>query len=212
MQIIKYGLQSVLKLNRVHWLCAAVLFALCLAGCGNKEEKNKKRAQELMTTQTLGIAYLEEFKLEEAEKEFLKYMKMSPDEKLGYANLGLTYLRSGRYDEAKKRLSKAIKIDPKDPDIRLILATVYQMNDERELAVKELKDALSFAPDHIKALYYLSELYAQSSDEESNRQRQLGTNGVPAAARCGIDLFPNQPGYAWNVDARAQPQRHVGIH
>src|SRR5665647_3488645 len=76
-----------------------------------------------MTTQTLGIAYLEEFKLDEAEKEFLKYIKLSPKEKLGYANLGLTYLRSGKYDDAKKQLSKAIKIDPKDPDIRSVSYT-----------------------------------------------------------------------------------------
>ena len=88
-----------------------------------------------MTTQTLGLAYLEEFKLDEAEKEFLKFIKLSPKEKLGYANLGLTYLRMGKYPEAEKQLLKAIKIDPKDPDIRLILATVYQMNDEREQAL-----------------------------------------------------------------------------
>ncbi len=137
-----------------------------------------------MTTQTLGIAYLEEFKLDEAEKEFLKYIKLSPDEKLGHANLGLTYLRSGKYDEAKKQLSIAIKIDPKDADIRLILATVYQMNDEHDLAIRELKEALTFAPDHIKALYYLSELYAQSTDDESNRQRE----------NCLLALIKNAPG------------------
>jgi Tfp pilus assembly protein PilF len=155
MQTEKRGLQSVLQPFKVYWLCVFVLFALSLSGCQSKEVKNKKKAQELMTAQTLGIAYLEEFKLDEAEKEFLKYIKFSPKEKLGYANLGLTYLRSGKYDEAKKQLSKAVKIDPKDPDIRLILATVYQMNDERDLAIKELKEALTFAPTHIKALYYL---------------------------------------------------------
>ncbi len=184
MQTIKHGLQSVLQLNKVYWLCMAVLFALCLSGCQNSEEKDKKRAQELMTTQTLGIAYLEEFKLDEAEKEFLKFIKLAPKEKLGYANLGLTYLRSGKYDDAKKHLAKAIQIDPKDPDIRLILSTVYQMNDERGLAINELKEALTFAPSHIKALYYLSELYAQTSDEESSRQRE----------NCLLALIKNAPG------------------
>jgi tetratricopeptide (TPR) repeat protein len=184
MQTEKRGLQSVLQPFKVYWLCVFVLFALSLSGCQSKEVKNKKKAQELMTAQTLGIAYLEEFKLDEAEKEFLKYIKFSPKEKLGYANLGLTYLRSGKYDEAKKQLSKAVKIDPKDPDIRLILATVYQMNDERDLAIKELKEALTFAPTHIKALYYLSELYAQSSDIESESQRE----------NCLLSLVKNAPG------------------
>ena len=49
-----------------------------------------------MTIKTLGLAYLEEFKLDEAEKEFLKFIDLAPKEKMGYANLGLTYLRMGK--------------------------------------------------------------------------------------------------------------------
>jgi tetratricopeptide (TPR) repeat protein len=179
----KRVLQSELQPVGIHWLFVIILVSICLSGCQNTEEKNKKKAQEMMTAQTLGIAYLEEFKLDEAEKEFLKYIKLSPKEKLGYANLGLTYLRSGKYDEAKKQLAKAIKIDPKDPDIRLILATVYQMNDERDLAIKELKESISSAPGHIKSLYYLSELYSQSSDSASERQRE----------NCLLALVKNAP-------------------
>jgi len=125
-----------------------------------------------MTTQTMGIAYLEEFKLDDAEKAFLKYIKLSPGEKLGYANLGLTYLRMGKYPEAKKQLAEAIRIAPKDPDIMLLLATVYQMNDEREKAISTLKEALAFAPDHIKILYDITELFAVASDEDSKSQRK----------------------------------------
>ena len=140
--------------------------------CKNSAEKNKQRSTDLITTKTLGLAYLEEFKLEEAEKEFQKFVNMAPKEKLGYANLGLTYLRMNRYPEAKKQLQKAIEIDPKDPDIRLIMATVYKMNDERDRAISELKEALSFAPDHNKILYEISELYSAESDEDSRKQRQ----------------------------------------
>jgi tetratricopeptide (TPR) repeat protein len=150
------------------------LIVICCSGsfsCKNSAEKSKKKSVELMSTRSLGLAYLEEFKLVEAEKEFLKFIRLSPDEKLGYANLGLVYLRMGKYPEAEKQLLKAIIIDSKDPDIRLILATVYQMNDERERAISELKDALAFAPDHIKILYDLTELYLAGSDEESQNQR-----------------------------------------
>ena len=148
-------------------LCSSILFS-----CKNSAKDSKQKSVELMTTQTLGLAYLEEFKLEEAEKEFIKFIKLAPKEKLGYANLGLAYLRMGKYPEAKKQLFEAIKIDPKDPDIRLILATVYQMNDEREKAISELKEALKFAPDHIKILYDLSELYSAGSNEEAQNLRK----------------------------------------
>ena len=140
--------------------------------CKETPKDTKQRSVELITTQTMGLAYLEEFKLDDAEKQFLKFIKLAPDEKLGYANLGLTYLRMGKYPEAKKELAVAIKIDPKDPDIRLLLATVDQMNDEKENAISELKDALKFAPDHIKILYDLSELYSNSTDVDSREQRK----------------------------------------
>jgi hypothetical protein len=155
-----------------YFLLMIVFFTISISGCKNTPEDSKKKSLDMMTTQSLGLAYLEEFNLDEAEKEFLKFIKLAPEEKLGYANLGLTYLRMGKYPEAEKQLAKAIKIDSKDADIRLILATVYQMNDERERAISELKDALSFAPDHIKILYDLSELYAAVSDDESKKQRE----------------------------------------
>jgi cytochrome c-type biogenesis protein CcmH/NrfG len=143
-----------------------------LSGCKSKAEKREQRSTDLMTIKTLGLAYLEEFKLEDAEKEFLKFIDLSPEEKLGYANLGLTYLRMGKYPEAEKQLRRAIEIDSADPDIRLILATVYQMNDERERAIAELKEALAFAPAHVKVLYQISELYGAASDAESQKQRE----------------------------------------
>jgi cytochrome c-type biogenesis protein CcmH/NrfG len=152
-----------------------LLIALCssfLFSCKDTAKDSKQKSVELMTTQTMGLAYLEEFKLDEAEKEFLKFIKLAPNEKLGYANLGLTYLRMGKYPEAKKQLAEAIKIDAKDPDIRLLLATVYQMNDERDKAISELKEALAFAPGHIKILYDLTELFAAATDEESQHERK----------------------------------------
>jgi Tfp pilus assembly protein PilF len=157
------------------WIKYLLLIALCsflLSGCKNSAEDNKQKSTDLMTIKTLGLAYLEEFKLVEAETEFLKFIKLAPKEKLGYANLGLTYLRMGRYPEAEKQLLKGIKIDPQDPDIRLILATVYKMNDERDRSILVLQEALKFSPDHIKILYDLSELYSAGTDEQSRKQRE----------------------------------------
>jgi FG-GAP-like repeat/ASPIC and UnbV/Tetratricopeptide repeat len=149
-----------------------VIFLLLLFSCRSTPEKEKQKAIDILTTKTLGLGYLEEFKLNDAEKAFLKFIKLAPGEKLGYANLGLTYLRMGKYPEAEKQLQKAKKIDEKDPDIRLILSTVYQMSDRRDLAISELKQALEFVPDHIKTLYALTELYAAGSDTASANRRK----------------------------------------
>ncbi len=157
-------------MKKIKVLLFLAAFSAILFSCRNNPEKDQQKSTDLITSKTLGLAYLEEFKLEEAEAEFLKFIDLAPKEKLGYANLGLTYLRMGRYPEAQKQLLKAIKIDTKDPDIRLILATVYQMNDERDRAISELKEALTFAPGHIKVLYDLSELYAAETDSDSQNE------------------------------------------
>ncbi len=141
-------------------------------GCRNGGSKSGDKLTDLITVKTLGLAYLEEFKLEEAEQQFLKFIDLAPGDKFGYANLGLTYLRMAKYPEAEKELEKAIKIDPKDPDIRLILATVYKMNNEKDKAVSALKEALGFAPDHLKILYEISELYSTMPDADAAKQRE----------------------------------------
>ena len=159
-------------MKKYYLFIVTTLLISLVPGCRNSSEKSTQKSTDLITTKTLGLAYLEEFKLEEAEKEFLKFIDLAPNDKFGYANLGLTYLRMNKYPEAEKELTRAIKIDPKDPDVRLILATVYKMNNERDKAIEELKSALEFAPDHLKVLFEISELYSTLPDEESKKQRE----------------------------------------
>ena len=148
----------------------AIIGIISVSGCRNAGERKAEKQADIMTVKTLGLAYLEEFKLEEAEEQFLHFIELAPNEKLGYANLGLTYLRMSRYDDAEKQLNKAIKIDPRDADIRLILATVHRMNDQKEKAIAELKKALEFSADHVKTLYELSEVYSTMSGEDAKKQ------------------------------------------
>ncbi|WKK66675.1 FG-GAP-like repeat-containing protein [Lutimonas zeaxanthinifaciens] len=151
-----------------------ILFALFLAfaACKDSEAERRKKSIEMMTAQTLGLAYLEEFKLEEAEGEFLRMIELAPDDKLGYANLGLVYLRMGTYRKAEEQLLQAIKIDPEDADVKLLLATVYRMDGKSEKAVTVLQDALIKEPGHLKILYELSELYSAVKGDEAIELRQ----------------------------------------
>ena len=143
-------------------------------GC-NQKKKNVADAGEMISIKTLGLAYLEENQLEEAEAEFLKLVDLDPTEVLGYANLGLVYLRMGKYQEAEEWLQKAVKMDTKDPDIRLILAKVYEMSNNTGKAISELEQAIRISPGHVKSLYNLTELYASSTDDESLENRHKYT-------------------------------------
>ena len=189
-------------MGKNRFLLVIAVLLVFLAACKQTPKSNSKQdAIDLMTAQTMGLAYLEEFKLDEAETEFLKYIKLAPEDKLGYANLGLTYLRMGKYPEAEEQINKAIAIDDQDADIRLILATIYEMDNQREKAISVLNDALKIAPNHVKVLYDLSELYSVSNDGQSRENRKVcieklvkdaPQNLVPQLSLVDINIKDNQ--------------------
>ena len=159
-------------MRKYSFLLITVIFLIAgFQSCQQKPVDEKQLARDKITMRTLGLAYLEENKLEEAEAEFLKLTDLAPEEALGFANLGLVYLRMDNYPEALKQLDKAIEIDPKDANIRLIRAKAFELNNETDKAVKELEETLAFAPDDSKVAYQLAELYAKGMDDASKAKR-----------------------------------------
>ena len=153
------------------FLTLSILLATLFLGCEKKKEIDKKQYWNIVSIRTLGLAFLEENKLEEAKAEFTKLIEEAPDEASGYANLGLVYLRMGNYDEAIPQLITATEKQPDDPDIMLILAKAYEQNGEKDQAVEVLLEIIDLSPDNLKALYNLSEIYGQESDEAAKKER-----------------------------------------
>lgn len=139
-----------------------------------------------LSARALGLAYMEENKLEEAAIEFKKVIKLAPEESLGYANLGIVYLRMGKYDEAKKQLLKAKELDPDNADIRLSLSKVYEYNNEKEKSINELKESIEISPDHVKSLYSLAETFSGYSDKNSMAEWEKYLNKIVKAAPTNI--------------------------
>ncbi|MEZ5071614.1 MAG: FG-GAP-like repeat-containing protein [Bacteroidales bacterium] len=157
--------------NLASILLAGTLLLAGLSGCKQTPQSNESKAETLISAKTLGLAYLEENKLEEAEAEFQKIIDLSPDDVMGYANLGVVYLRMGSFGDAETQLRKAIKLQPEDPDVRLILAKVFEMSGQGDKAVTELEAILAQNPGHVKSLYNLTELYASSTAPDAGEKR-----------------------------------------
>ncbi|MCK5101449.1 MAG: tetratricopeptide repeat protein, partial [Cyclobacteriaceae bacterium] len=157
--------------KHIKFLLITVVFVLALIGCKKKPVDEKQLARDKITIRTLGLAYLEENKLEEAEAEFLKLTDLAPDEALGFANLGLVYLRMDNYEEALKQLDEAIELEPKNSNIRLIRAKAFDLNNDTEKAIKELEETLKFAPNDAKTLYQLAELHVKNISDDSKAIR-----------------------------------------
>jgi len=147
------------------------LTALAIFSC-SKKEPDKKKSVDMVTTRTLGLAYLEESKLNEAETEFKKLIEIAPDEANGYANLALVYMRQAEYDKAEEQIKNALEHSPNDPDIRLNLAEIYELTGRENEAVATLESTLKTAPDHNRTLYKLARLYQKSTEPEATQKAQ----------------------------------------
>lgn len=153
------------------FLIIIIAGSLLLFNCETKKPTDKQRSREILSSRTLGLAYLEENKLKEAEEEFLKLIDLAPEEALGHANLGLVYLRMGDYEKAEENLINAIDIEPEDPDIQLILAKVYELSEQSEKSLQVLEKIITSNPAHTKTLYALAETYKNANDTESIAKR-----------------------------------------
>ena len=123
------------------------ILALLVIGCG-KQERSAADAGTILTARTLGLAYLEENRLEDAQAEFTKLIRLAPDEPSGHANLGLVYLRLGRYQDAAREIDRAGALAPDDPDIGLLQATVLRLTGRPGDARRTLEAVLKAAPTH----------------------------------------------------------------
>ena len=93
-----------------HPIAAVAALAAFALGCHRGREQNPADAGAILTARTLGLAYLEDNRLEDAEAEFKKLIQLAPDEPSGHANLGLVDLRMGRYQDATREINRAVEL------------------------------------------------------------------------------------------------------
>src|SRR6266699_6374747 len=132
------------------------IFAGLAIACG-RQDRGAADPGAILTARTLGLAYVEENRLAEAEEEFVKLTRLAPEESSGHANLGLVYLRLGRYQDAERAIERAVSLAPDDPDIRLLQATALRLTGRPADAHRVLELVAKSAPTHLKTLYALAE-------------------------------------------------------
>jgi len=165
--------------------CIPFVAALLIGACG-KRQQTSADAGTILTARTLGLAYIDENRLPEAEEQFGKLIRLVPDEPSGHANLGLVYLRMGRYDDAQRAIDRAVKLAPDDPDVRLLQATALRLRGHAEDARRTLDASLKTAPAHLKTLYALAEL--DSANREGYLQRVVDAAPANVPARLALAL------------------------
>ncbi len=145
-----------------------ILVLLFFWGCAGKPDPNSPETQAAITeAQNLGLAYLEENNLDEAEAQFLKITGLNPEDASGFANLGIVYLRRGEYSQAESVLQQALSLNPGDPAIAMNLADAYVGLEQQQQAIDVVTTALETASDNVPILYKRAQLL---SEEPAQRE------------------------------------------
>lgn len=164
-------------MNRLKILFGLMLvIGLFFLGCDESIDIDFRTSQLMIVHRNVGLAYLEENKLDEAAVEFRKLTEIAPWEPLGFTNLGLTYLRRGELDEAAWWFNQSLGLVSRHPETTLLLAMAYEGIDRKAEAISSLEDVLTRFPDNIRVLYQLGRYYItdESADNLKNAEAHLG--------------------------------------
>ncbi|MEO7822729.1 MAG: FG-GAP-like repeat-containing protein, partial [Gemmatimonadaceae bacterium] len=156
---------------------------ILVSGC---QPERQASVEELYTTRTLGLSYLQRNQLAEAEAEFKKLTELAPDDPLGHASLGLTYLQAGRYTDAEKALERARELDPAGVEAGLALARVYSLTERPSDARATLEQLRSDSTANARVLFALADLDARQQDDASARRYEDRLRDVLAVAPANL--------------------------
>jgi tetratricopeptide (TPR) repeat protein len=165
-----------LKRNFRHWfsfvagvlLCAALLFSLELhsrasqpAAVTKTPAPAAKVSGEALRFNTLGVAYMNQGKNADAQKQFEKAVTADPNFPQAKMNLGISLLAQQKLDPARAALEEATKKLPDDPYAWYNLGLVYKDSAEAEKAIAAFQRVEKTAPDEPDAFYFEGFLLSQ---------------------------------------------------
>jgi tetratricopeptide (TPR) repeat protein len=109
-------------------------------------------------TENLGIALINQGKLEEAEACFRRNLKLLAPT---YFNLGLTLFRTKRYPEALENFQRALELEPDDPEYHNLLGQTYDELGQPEEAEQSLRHAIELNKHYAMGYYDLGVILAK---------------------------------------------------
>src|SRR5438874_1771655 len=191
------------------------ILALVLANCSCTSEMKKSRylAQ--------AEKYFKAGGYDQAKIEYLKVLKVDPNNAVAYARCGAMWADEGAPLRAAAFLMKARELAPKDLDNRYKLALVYLRLGQPNEAFKEATEILKQAPDNGSALALLAEAavtpeQTQTAEQELQKVPQHDNayievaNAVVAIRKGDLSKAEAALNHALSLDPKCA-QAHIGL-
>jgi tetratricopeptide (TPR) repeat protein len=142
-----------------------------------------------MRANNLGVAYLNQQKLEQALKQFEQAVAADKDNATAQLNLGIALLNLARAAQSEEALQRADKLDPKNAAVWFNLGLLHRNNGQAEQAIADFGKAAELAPNDTYAHYFLGDVYSQQqrySDAEKEFRRAVELDPVNVSAEFGL--------------------------
>lgn len=151
------------------------------------EDVAKKSPHKARPHYSLGLAYWNHGRIDEAVRAYKTVIKIEPAFSADvYNNLGLALRARGNEDEAIQQYKIALTINPLDPDVHFNLANTYINKNLIAEAVSEYEVSVKCKPDDPKTHYYLAIAYTKLGlidDASKEYAIVIGLNPQDVAAR-----------------------------
>ncbi|MFQ5750725.1 MAG: tetratricopeptide repeat protein [bacterium] len=131
------------------------------------KQLNILRQEDATAHIRLGIALMNQNKVEEAVTAFHRSISLIPNDPFPYNQLGIALYKLKRYATAKGAFQVALKLSPTNLDALVNLAEVHRAQRQYTDAIRCLKQAMLLAPRDLEVLTTLATLALKISDSDA---------------------------------------------
>ena len=177
-------------------LCAAAALPMLHSRAASSKEKASQATltaaqsgqNEAFRLNTLGVAYMNQQKFAEAQKNFEKALAADPKFTIARLNLGISLLSQQKLEQARAALEKAARLLPDDQYAWYNLGLVYKDTGETEKGIEAFQHVAQISPE-ADAHYFLGYLHGQLQQyDEAIAEFQKALEAFPyhASSEFGI--------------------------
>ena len=107
----------------------------------------------------------EQFRLfDNAEKKYLKSLKLNPRSTYSHYSLGTLYANKKEYQKAENEFKAVVKLDPKNPIVHNDLGSLYLRMKEYDKAEEQFETAIKLDPKNMDVLFNLGSVYLNKKE------------------------------------------------
>ncbi|MEI9970838.1 MAG: tetratricopeptide repeat protein [Ignavibacteriota bacterium] len=126
----------------------------------SNDQLSEVRDNLVRAVETLGVAALQEGRVEQAEVRLRRAAQLNPDGATNQYNLGLVLLRRSSFDDAIARFRQTLDLDPRDAQAHNDLGVALSLKRRFDEAAAQFREAIAYDPKSAQARSNLAWLLA----------------------------------------------------